>query len=150
MIAQLLALFSVSGNFIGFMQVFSSTSAPVASAFKKECRSYEALPDAPGDVDQLRWWQHHQEQFPLLSYLARVVFAVPAASSKSERVFSVAGNMVTPKRNSLAPKQVICKAKIISMMVITDISFSLMNLHNSSNFYFISICKGGKSCHCQV
>ena len=34
------------------MQVFSSTSAPVASALKKECRSYEALPDAPGDVDQ--------------------------------------------------------------------------------------------------
>ena len=28
---------------------------------------------------------------PMLSYLARVVFAVPAASSKSERVFSVAG-----------------------------------------------------------
>ena len=81
------------------IQVFSSTSSPVASAFKKECKSYEALPDAPVDVDQLLWWQHHQEQFPLLSCLAQVVFAVLAASSKSERFFSVAGNIVTPLRN---------------------------------------------------
>ena len=62
--------------------------------FRKECSSFKALPDAAGDVDQLRRWQTHQEQFPLLSYLVRVVFALPAASSKSERVFSVAGNMV--------------------------------------------------------
>ena len=103
--------FSVPGNVVQYIQVFSSTSAPVASAFKKECSSYEALPDAPADVDQLRWWQHHQEQFPLLSYLARVVFAVPAASSKSERVFSVAGNLVTPNRNRLSPQQVIYKDK---------------------------------------
>ena len=34
----------------------------------------------------------HETQFPLLSHMARIVFAVPAASSKSERVFSVAGN----------------------------------------------------------
>ena len=38
--------------------------------------------------------------------VARIVFAVPAASSKSERVFSVAGNTVTPKRACLAPNKV--------------------------------------------
>ena len=38
--------------------------------------------------------------------MARIVFAVPAASSKSERVFSVAGNTVTPKRACLAPNKV--------------------------------------------
>ena len=36
----------------------------------------------------------------------RVVFAIPAASSKSERVFSVAGRVVTPDRNRLAPEMV--------------------------------------------
>ena len=36
----------------------------------------------------------HKSQFPLLSHMARIVFAVPAASSKSERVFSMAGNTV--------------------------------------------------------
>ena len=38
--------------------------------------------------------------------MVRVVFAIPVASSKSERVFSVAGNVVTPKRASLAPEKV--------------------------------------------
>ena len=36
----------------------------------------------------------------------RVVFAIPVASSKSERVFSVAVNTVTQKRVSLAPEKV--------------------------------------------
>ena len=43
---------------------------------------------------------------PLLAFLVRVVFAIPVASSKSERVFSVAGNTVTQKRASLAPEKV--------------------------------------------
>ena len=41
-----------------------------------------------------------------LALLVRVVFAIPAASSKSERVFSVAGRIVTPDRNRLAPEMV--------------------------------------------
>ena len=41
----------------------------------------------------LECWKHHihESQFPLL---AKLVFPVPAASSKSERVFSVTGNVV--------------------------------------------------------
>ena len=75
------------------------------SKFERECSSYELLPDADSGIDQLLWWKDYQQQFPLLSYLARVVFAVPAASSKSERVFSMAGNIVTPKRASLNPEK---------------------------------------------
>ena len=52
-------------------------------------------------MDQLEWGKHHETQFPLLAKLVKVVFPVPAASSKSERVFSVAGNVVTPKRTNL-------------------------------------------------
>ena len=85
-------------------QVFSSQ--PNSSKLKKECDSYELLPYAASGVNQLLWWKDHQELFPLLSHLARVVFAVPAASSKSERVFSVAGNTVIPKRASLDPGKV--------------------------------------------
>ena len=43
---------------------------------------------------------------PRLALLVRVVFPIPAASSKSERVFSVAGRIVTPDRNRLAPEMV--------------------------------------------
>ena len=41
-----------------------------------------------------------------LDKLVKVVFPVPAASSKSEQVFSVAGNVVTPKRANLNPEKV--------------------------------------------
>ena len=93
---------------MGGSAVFSNSSASTAtvSSFRKECQSYEALPDTASDIDQLDWWRNHQEQFPLLSYCVRVVFAVPVASSKSERVFSVAGRTVTAQRANLSPEKV--------------------------------------------
>ena len=69
--------------------------------------TYEkVLPFAPSQVDQLQWWKIHEESLPLLAFLVRVIFPIPVASSKSERVFSVAGNVVTQKRASLAPEKV--------------------------------------------
>ena len=50
--------------------------------------------------------KHHESQSPLLAKIVKVVFLVPAASSLSERVFSVAGNVVTPKRAKLNPEKV--------------------------------------------
>ena len=47
-----------------------------------------------------------RDSVPLLAKLVKVVFPVPAASSKSERVFSVAGKVVTPKRAYLNPEKV--------------------------------------------
>ena len=69
--------------------------------FERECSTYEMLADADSSIDLLVWWKVHQQQFSLLSNLARIVFAVPAASLKSERLFSVNGNIVTFKRASL-------------------------------------------------
>ena len=87
--------------------VFSNQSSNLTKRFENECSTYEkVIPDAPSDVDQLSWWKHHQEALPPLAFLVRVVFAIPVASSKSERVFSVAGNTVTQKRASLAPEKV--------------------------------------------
>lgn len=72
---------------------------------QREMREYELLPGAEQGVDQLNWWRIHQEQFPLLSHLVRVVFSVQAASSKSERIFSEAGQVLTPKRNRMSPEK---------------------------------------------
>ena len=66
----------------------------------------KVIPDAPSDIDQLNWWKNHQEALPLLAFLVRVVFAILVASSKSERVFSVAGNVITLKRALFAPEKV--------------------------------------------
>ena len=57
-------------------------------------------------MDELEYWKHHESQFPLLAQLVKVVLPAPAASSKSERVVSVAGNVVTPKRAKLNPEKV--------------------------------------------
>ena len=87
--------------------VFSNTTSTLTSKFQKECMTYETvIPEAASELDQLDRWRRHQEALPLLSYLVRVTFAVPVASSKSERVFSVAGNTVTAKRAGLDPETV--------------------------------------------
>ena len=69
-------------------------------------KTYETLMEAKDGTDLLKWWKSHSEQLPLLSYMVRIIFCIPAASSKSERVFSVAGRIVTPSRARTAPEQV--------------------------------------------
>jgi hypothetical protein len=76
------------------------------SEFERECQSYEMIPETNSKVDQLMWWRDHKEQLPRLSFLVRCIFPIPAASSKSERCFSTAGNTVTPKRSNLDPENV--------------------------------------------
>ena len=54
----------------------------------------------------LMWWKEHAAQFPYLSQLARRYLAMPATSASVERLFSVAGQVVTAKRASLDPETV--------------------------------------------
>ena len=46
-----------------------------------------------------------RDSVPLFGKLVKRVFPVPATSPKSERVFSVTGNVVTPKRANLNPEK---------------------------------------------
>ena len=73
---------------------------------EREIRRYEAFSLPPKTVDILQWWKSHEKVLPLLSNMAKKVLTVPASSSKSERVFSCGGNIVTSKRNKLAPQKV--------------------------------------------
>ena len=54
----------------------------------------------------LTWWKEHAARFPYLSQLARRYLAMPATSASVERLFSVAGQIVTAKRASLHPDTV--------------------------------------------
>ena len=76
------------------------------SPLRREMESYERLKDEEEGVDMLLWWKDHSEAFPLLAFLVRVVFSVPAASSISERVFSVAGSVISQRRSRLNPEKV--------------------------------------------
>ena len=54
----------------------------------------------------LMWWKKHAVHFPYLSRLARRYLAMPAITSASvERLFSVAGQVVTPQATGLGRRQ---------------------------------------------
>ncbi|WAR05473.1 hypothetical protein MAR_020842 [Mya arenaria] len=52
------------------------------------------------------WWRSHENDYPNLSRLAKHTLHIPATSVASERVFSVAGDVVTATRSRLAPDMV--------------------------------------------
>ena len=67
----------------------------------------------------------HESQFPLLAKLVLVVFPLPAASSKTDRVFCVPGNVVAPNRVKLNHEKmedltvVKCNSKLLKTMGFT-------------------------------
>ena len=56
--------------------------------------------------DPLLWWKNREVLYPILSKLAKKYLAIPASSVPSERIFSLAGNLVTKKRVNLLPENV--------------------------------------------
>ena len=49
----------------------------------------------------LDWWSKNQFRFPVLAQLGRQYLNIPASQTTSERLFSTAGNIVTPNRAQL-------------------------------------------------
>ena len=56
---------------------------------------------ADPDSCPLEWWKEHCTNFPKMANVAKVLLAVPASQSTSERIFSVAGRIVTEERTCL-------------------------------------------------
>jgi len=67
-----------------------------------ELEKYEAM-DIPNCSDLLLFYKDHSNVFPLLTKIARRVFAIPASSATSERVFSVGSLICSAKRSRLVP-----------------------------------------------
>ena len=57
-------------------------------------------------TDILEWWHTKSKEFVQLSKAARMVFAVPASSATSERMFICGSNYSTVKRNRFEPSKV--------------------------------------------
>ncbi|XP_041448201.1 zinc finger BED domain-containing protein 4-like [Drosophila obscura] len=65
--------------------------------------------------DVLSFWREKASAMPLLSMLARKVLCIPATSTPSERVFSIAGLTITHKRSQLSPhnvNKIVCKENL--------------------------------------
>lgn len=58
------------------------------------------------NFDALKWWETYKMDFPTLYSLSRQILCIPASSASSERAFSLAGNIITEKRNKISPKKV--------------------------------------------
>jgi hypothetical protein len=58
------------------------------------------------DSNPLVWWKKYDVTFPYLAQVARRYLAMPATSAPVERLFSVAGQVVTATRNRLHPETV--------------------------------------------
>ena len=67
---------------------------------------YMQYPTLDIDESPLEWLKLEAGRMPLLSTVARKYLSVCATSVPSERVFSIGGNLVNAKRNSIKPDKV--------------------------------------------
>jgi hypothetical protein len=59
-------------------------------------------------MDPLLWWKSNSTQFPIIAKIARKFLCIPATSAPSERVFSVAGLVISKLRSHLTPENASC------------------------------------------
>jgi len=77
----------------------------VRQAVEKELERYLDEPLLDRQACPYAWWARHRQEFPTLAGVARRLFCCPATSVASKRVFSKAGDVITKKRNVLAPSK---------------------------------------------
>ena len=70
---------------------------------KKELQTYRSFPAILTSVDPLLWWWQKSDQIPMLASLAKKYLCVQASSTRSERVFSIAGDTISMQRAWLLP-----------------------------------------------
>ena len=69
-----------------------------------EIERFQREPQVHHDLDALDWWQKNEIRFPSLAKLARRYLCVPATSVSAERIFSIAGLVISNKRSNLTPE----------------------------------------------
>ncbi|KAI8406519.1 hypothetical protein FOFC_13989 [Fusarium oxysporum] len=90
-------------DFMASIRKLSTRPACLPSATRDEYAEWVATTD-PGDclVDNpIQYWLLRRRQYPRLSRMAIDVFSIPAMSTEPERIFSLAGQMVTAQRGRL-------------------------------------------------
>lgn len=66
-----------------------------------EVIDYLSLPEIAVNENPLKFWHAHEDRFPILSSLAFKYLAMPASSASVERLFSVAGGIISARRASM-------------------------------------------------
>lgn len=79
----------------------NSEQNDVEANIHKEYAQYIPMSDLV--ANPLIWWKKHQNAFPYLASLAKVMLAIPASSASTERHFNDAGVLITKKKAQLDP-----------------------------------------------
>lgn len=66
-----------------------------------EVDSYLAEVKVTRDVHPLKYWKNSKDNYPILSSLASKILSMPATSASVERLFSVAGSIISQRRCNL-------------------------------------------------
>lgn len=100
-------IFSIFGDDLG-QENEASEDADISTTITVELNKYISEPvtttgnEKSGEFDVLKWWKSNEPKFPMLGKLCRFFHSIPATSSPSERLFSVAGGTVTEKRTRIS------------------------------------------------
>ncbi|XP_057193820.1 E3 SUMO-protein ligase ZBED1-like [Triplophysa rosa] len=94
------------GDLLNSRTTSASASVPSRVRSDNELTCYLQEDPIDSNANPLSWWRENQGRFPMLSKVARKYMCICATSTPSERVFSAAGNIVTPIRSSLTPHKV--------------------------------------------
>jgi hypothetical protein len=86
-------------NMINNNQVYSSAETPEFDEINSYLNTSNDI-----NTDPLIWWKEHQDEFPILSLIAKDYLIIQATSVAAEQAFSIAGNTITPNRNRLEPQ----------------------------------------------
>ena len=96
----------------------NNSNGSIQDRIRLEFSSYAIQQTISSRDDPLQWWCENHLRFPLVAAIARQLLGVPATSVASERAFSKAGDIITKKRNRLAPN----KAEKILFLMENDIN----------------------------
>jgi len=83
----------------------------------------------------LDWWSEHSMRMPNLAIIARSIFSIQASSAEAERLFSLAGIVMTVLRNRLGEAgaaQIICAAAYKEGLNLRDLYDAATAAHNEA------------------
>ena len=93
-------------EFIEEYVVQSDTAVETSTQQQLETEVSQYMGEEATSQSPLDWWRTNKRRYPLLSQVAAKYLASPATSVPCERVFSIAGHIVTEKQACLLPQDV--------------------------------------------
>jgi len=98
---------SIWDKFDSASKTLSSTPAvaPQQELLCRELNMFLSEPPISRTACPLRWWANNQANYANIASVARRLLSVPATSVAKERLFSRAEDIMSKKRNQLAPSK---------------------------------------------